>query len=131
MVFAAEDEYDDFIGLHSKSKRFRRRLEHPSCSYALRNPVCGDSVDLQLQEDANGVLRSVVFEGRGCIISQAAASILCEFAEGKLGADLRHFTAEEMLQLLRIPLTLRRMQCGLLAFTALKTLLYSMDEGVH
>ena len=114
--------------MHSTSKRFRRRLEHPCRSHTLRNPVCGDSVDLQLQEDVNGVLRSVAFEGQGCMISQAAASIICEFAEGKSIAELRQFTAEEMLELLRIPLTPRRMQCGLLAFTALKTLLYSTDE---
>ena len=76
-------------------------------------------------------LQEVGFEARGCIISQAAASILCEFAEGKSVADLRQFTPAEMLELLKIPLTPGRVQCGLLAFTALRTLLYSMEGGVQ
>lgn len=132
-VASTDEQYEniDDISLHMNSTRFRRRLENPSYSYRHRNAICGDHVELQLRVGLDGVCQEVGFEGQGCMISQAAASVLCEFVEGKSVADLRHFTPEKMLELLRIPLTPRRTQCGLLAFTALKTLLYSMDEGAQ
>jgi len=96
----------------------------------MSNPACGDYVELELQADVNGdMIHKARFEARGCIISQAASSILCEFIEGKGIVHVQQFTPHQMLDLLRIPLSPRRMQCGLLPFRALKALLYSIDEG--
>lgn len=65
------------------------------------------------------------FEGGGCVISQAAASLLCEHVEGRMLGDLAGFTAVDMLDLIDIPLVPKRQRCGLLAFRALKTIVYS------
>ena len=71
---------------------------------------------LELVLDAGGRVQQAWFEGGGCLISQAAASILCRAVEGKTIGELRQLTAQQMLDWLETPLTPRRMQCGLLAF---------------
>ncbi len=64
------------------------------------------------------------FEGGGCVISQAAASLLCEHIEGRTLDDLAAFTAADMLGLIDIPLLPRRQDCGLLALRVLKNIVY-------
>jgi nitrogen fixation NifU-like protein len=77
--------------------------------------------------DDKGVVTDAYFDGTGCAISQAAASILCEQVEGKNIEELRGMQAQEMLDLLQVPLTATRQKCGLLSFKILKTMLYSLD----
>ena len=92
-----------------------------------RNPICGDQVTLQLRF-ADDKVADCYFEGKGCAISQAAASILCEAVEGKSLAELRQLQAKDMLALLKVPLSPARQKCGLLAFKILKTLLYQQQQ---
>ena len=72
--------------------------------------------------EGHALISEAWFEGKGCFLSQAAASVLCEHIEGQSLDGLHDFAAAEMLSLLGIPLTPRRQQCGLLAFQALKKL---------
>lgn len=117
-------EETDLI-VHVESPYHRGRLLDPTCTQLERNPVCGDWVRLEMRLDSGGRIEPVYFEGGGCIISQAAASLLCEYVEGRMLPELASFQAKDMLALIDIPLTPRRQQCGLLAFRALKTIVYS------
>jgi len=63
------------------------------------------------------------------MVTQAAASILCQYIEGKTVVEIQDFQAETMLSLLRVPLTANRQRCALLGFKALKTIVYSLDGG--
>ena len=83
---------------------------------------------LELAVDAHEHVREAFFDGKGCAISQAAASILCESIEGKSLAELREFQAKDMLDLLKVRLTASRQKCGLLGFKVLKTMLYSLEH---
>ena len=83
------------------------------------NPLCGDVVNLDLALDGGDRIAEVRFEGKGCVISQAAASILAEHVEGKPLGEARAVTADHMLGWLGIPLTPARRKCGLLALRAL------------
>jgi nitrogen fixation protein NifU and related proteins len=105
---------------HAESPYHRGHLEEPTYARAARNPLCGDWVELELMVDGDGRVAEAWFDGRGCIISQAAASVLCEDIEGKTVQQLQDFTARQMLELLEIPLTPRRLECGLLALYVLK-----------
>jgi NifU-like protein involved in Fe-S cluster formation len=67
-----------------------------------------------------GVVTTAGFVAAGCMVCQAAASILCEAVESKLVQEIESMTSGNMLQLIGIPLTLRRQQCGLLPFVALR-----------
>jgi nitrogen fixation NifU-like protein len=73
-------------------------------------------------------VKEAYFDGKGCAISQAAASIMCQEIEGKSIDSLKDFQAPQMLDLLKVPLTASRQKCGLLSFKVLKTMLYSLDE---
>lgn len=120
--------YDDHILDHFESPYHKGQLPHPTCSHSDRNPICGDQVTLQLVIDDENRIQQAYFDGKGCAISQAAASILCESVEGKSLTELKDFQARDMLDLLKVPLTASRQKCGLLSFKVLKTMLYSLEE---
>ncbi|HEY8418364.1 MAG TPA: SUF system NifU family Fe-S cluster assembly protein [Limnochordales bacterium] len=83
--------YRDVIMDHYRRPRNKGRLEQPSVSVDLHNPVCGDEITLQLLVE-DGRIRQARFMGRGCSISQASASMMTQQLEGKTLAE-----AEEML----------------------------------
>lgn len=69
-----------------------------------RNPVCGEWVRLELCLDGGGRIEAAYFNGGGCIISQAAASLLCEHIEGRTLPELASFLAKERFPALARPL---------------------------
>ena len=123
----SDELYDDHILDHFESPYHKGHLDCPTCSHSDRNPICGDQVTLELAIDGQRV-REAFFEGKGCAISQAAASILCEAIEGKSIDELREFQAKDMLDLLKVRLTASRQKCGLLGFKVLKTMLYTLKQ---
>lgn len=124
----ARDSLDDSAILeHSQTPYHRGHVANPTCARGGRNPVCGDWVYLELVTGGGGRVEQAWFDGRGCVISQAAASILCESIEGRTIAELRNFGAQQMLDQLRLPLSPGRRQCGLLAFEVLKVMIAVPD----
>jgi nitrogen fixation NifU-like protein len=123
-----EDPYDDHILDHFESPYHKGHLASPTCSHCDRNPICGDQITVELLVDENDRVKEAYFDGKGCAISQAAASILCQEIEGKSLDELKDFQAQQMLDLLKVRLTASRQKCGLLGFKVLKTMLYSLDE---
>jgi nitrogen fixation protein NifU and related proteins len=114
---------------HMESPYHRGRAPNASWARTERNAACGDWVRLELVLEADGRVQQAWFDGGGCLISQAAASIVCQAVEGKTIRELRELTAQQMLDLLEIPLTPRRTQCGLLAFKVLKAMVYSLGSA--
>jgi nitrogen fixation NifU-like protein len=88
-------------------------------SRGLRNPICGDQIVLDLRVE-DGVVIQAHFDGRGCVLSRAAASALCEEIEGKSLDCVLAMTPRQMLDRLGIPLSPVRQQCALLAFRCLQ-----------
>ena len=127
MAVSLDELYDDHILDHFESPYHKGQLVEASCTHSDRNPICGDQVTMQVRLDGDKVAECY-FDGKGCAISQAAASILCEAVEGKTIAELRDLQAKDMLAMLKVPLTASRQKCGLLAFKVLKTLLYQRDQ---
>ena len=125
----SDELYDELILDHYESPYHRGQLEAPSCTHTARNPLCGDRVQLQLQIDSENRIQQAFFDGEGCAISQAAASILCEHIEGMTLSEIEAFDAPAMLDLLQVQLTAVRQRCGLLGFKVLKTLVYSQDAA--
>lgn len=124
-----EEIYDDFILDHYECPYHKGNLPCPTCAHQDRNPLCGDQIRLELKVDDTGHVKEAFFNGKGCAISQAAASILCEHIEGKSVDELKNMQAQNMLEMLRVPLTATRQRCGLLGFKILKTMLYSLDQA--
>ncbi len=123
-----EELYEDYILPHFEDPYHKECIDCATCQHSERNPLCGDNVTLQLIIGDNDIIEKAYFSGNGCAISQAGASILCEQIEGKTVEELEQFSAREMLELLKVPLTATRQKCGLLGFKVLKTLLYARDE---
>lgn len=88
------------------------------------NALCGDAVRIELCLGDPACCRAW-FHGAGCCVSQAAASILMEWAEGRSAAELRGLTAEQMLELFGPRLTPARQKCCLLAWRVLQVALES------
>lgn len=123
-----DELYDDYILDHYECPYHKGQLPDASCSHCGKNPLCGDRVTLQLRVNPEGTIEEAWFDGTGCAISQAAASILCQHVEGKPIAEIEKLEPQDMLKLLKVPLTATRQRCGLLSFRVLKTMLYSLDE---
>ncbi|HXQ28450.1 MAG TPA: SUF system NifU family Fe-S cluster assembly protein [Gemmatimonadales bacterium] len=78
--------YQDLILDHYRRPRNQGALEHPTHSVALTNPLCGDEIDLDL-EVQDDVIQDVRFRGRGCSISQAAASMMTQVVKARPRSD--------------------------------------------
>ena len=90
-----------------------------------KNPLCGDVVRYELELDEAGRIKQVYFNGTGCCISQASASMLAERMDGKTLEELNAFEATEMLELFGPRLTPMRQKCCLLPWRVLKSAVYS------
>jgi nitrogen fixation protein NifU and related proteins len=75
------DLYQQVILDHCKSPRNFREMTDPSRSAQGRNPLCGDQLTLYLRTE-NGRITDISFQGSGCCISKASASLLTEAVRG-------------------------------------------------
>ena len=77
-----EDLYREVILDHYKSPRNKRGIGDPTCQSHGNNPLCGDEVTVYVNLDA-GTVTEAAFEGQGCSISQASASMMTEAIAGR------------------------------------------------
>lgn len=81
------DLYQEVIVDHSKRPRNFHKLESARSAEGY-NPLCGDKVTVYVDADAD-VVRDVSFEGCGCAISTASASVMTEVVKGKSRAEAK------------------------------------------
>lgn len=74
--------YQEMILDHYRKPRNKGTMENADRSVAMRNPLCGDEVDLQVAFGENEIA-DAMFTGRGCSISQASASMMTQLVKGK------------------------------------------------
>lgn len=86
MISDLRDLYQEVIIDHSRHPRNFGRLEQASHRAEGYNPLCGDQLKLYLKMD-NGIIRDAGFEGAGCAISTASASLMTEALKGKSQAE--------------------------------------------
>jgi nitrogen fixation NifU-like protein len=87
-VSALDELYREVILEHYKSPRNHGRLVDPDVATRGHNPLCGDDVEISMDVE-NDVVQDIRFQGKGCSISQASASMLTEAVKGKTTADAR------------------------------------------
>jgi nitrogen fixation NifU-like protein len=81
-VAALDELYKEVILDHYKNPRNKRGMDGATISRRKNNPLCGDEIEIHAILD-DGVVKEVSFEGQGCSISQASASMLTESIQGK------------------------------------------------
>jgi len=124
-----DDFYRENILDHYKNPRNSGHLDHPTATADGVNPLCGDelSVELEIEDDT---VQDVRFNGRGCAISQAAASMISDVVKGKTVAEVRALGSEDVLEELGIPLSPIRLKCALLSVNVLRVALGdASDDG--
>jgi nitrogen fixation NifU-like protein len=80
--------YQEVILDHSRHPRHFGTLEAATHRGEGYNPLCGDRVTVYLYVDDRGRISDVSFEGRGCAISQASASLMTEMIKGRSIAEV-------------------------------------------
>jgi nitrogen fixation protein NifU and related proteins len=119
--------YREYILDHYKNPRNFGELELPDVEFRDRNPLCGDELGVQIRLDGDRV-SELRFNGHGCAISQATASIISEELIGKTVAEIaqldRHFVVDEI----GIELSPTRLKCGLLGLKVAQGALVGTDE---
>jgi nitrogen fixation NifU-like protein len=74
--------YQQVILDHNKSPRNFKVIENASHYSEGYNPLCGDRIDIYLDVE-NGIVKDISFQGKGCAISKASASLMSSMVKGK------------------------------------------------
>lgn len=138
--------YQEMILDHYRKPRNKGTMENADRSVAMRNPLCGDEVDLQVAF-SNDQIADLKFTGRGCSISQASASMMTQVLKGKsreeaealrkkfrdmvmgdqsLAADTSLGSLRSLVGVSKFP---ARVRCALLAWNALEEAMAPSPSG--
>lgn len=110
----------DLILDHFENPRFRGRLDVPGTAVTGGNPGCGDTVTVYMTVLEPDDTVQLAFEGEGCTVSQAAASMVMQMLQGKTLRQIDEASAEPLLELIGPDIAAARRNCALLAFNAVK-----------
>jgi nitrogen fixation protein NifU and related proteins len=119
------DMYRDLILEHHRYPHNYGTLDPHDVSQEEHNPLCGDRIRLDLRIE-DGKIVAVAFSGKGCAVSQAAASMLTDELVGMDVNRARDYGKDDLLELIGLPLDKNpvRLKCALLSLKAMKVGLY-------
>lgn len=123
-----DDWYRENILDHARSPHNWGLLHPCDIEYEGENPLCGDKLHLTLRVDEHKRIVGVGWEGKGCAISQASASMLGEKILGMTLDEARHISKEDVFELVGIPLSMNRVKCALLSLKVLKVGAYGLAD---
>ena len=111
--------YHEIIMDHYQKPRNRGAIKDADFTMGRYNAACGDAVSM-FGKLNDGQLSACSFEGKGCVISQATASLLTEKSKGMSVRDIQALDSDAILALLGITLGPTRLRCALLPLEALQ-----------
>lgn len=114
---------------HYERPRNRGSLPDAVVTYTGGVPECGDTLTVYLNVAPPDRIAALSFEGQGCTISQAAASILSERVIGATFATVEAMTPEEMIDLLGREIVATRPRCATLALRTLQAAIATYRMG--
>jgi nitrogen fixation NifU-like protein len=123
-----DDFYRENILDHYRNPRNKGQLENPTYRHEEHNPLCGDVLNIDLYVNDEDVIEEVRFDGQGCAISQASASMLTEMIQGKTLEEAKEVDREDILEALGIDIGPVRLKCALLSLKVLKAGVYGVPD---
>jgi nitrogen fixation protein NifU and related proteins len=113
--------YRDFILEHYREPHNKGVLAIHDLYFSDSNPTCGDEMSMTLLlDEGKQHVADVAFEGRGCAISQASASILTDELRGLSVDELRAIDPRGVVENLGVPIGVARLKCALLPYKVLQ-----------
>lgn len=126
-ILVAMKLYQQLLMDHYQHPRNKGHLKNPDFTTEDYNPSCGDSCAFE-GIIKNNCLVDVAFTGKGCVISQATASLLTEWALGKTVTEIMTLDAEGVQQMIGMPLGPMRLRCALLPLQVLQAGIKELSE---
>ncbi len=124
------DIYHEMIIDYSRNPINYGKIEDHDVTFHDSNPLCGDSIDIDMKIDDNKI-SDIKFHGKGCAICMACSSVLTEITKGKNIDEVRNISKTDILGELGLEnLQAVRIKCALLSLKVLKSALYSY-LGMH
>ena len=119
------DIYHEMIVDYSRNPINYGEIENHDVTFHDSNPLCGDSIDIDMKIDDQKVT-DIKFHGKGCAICMACTSVLTEITKGKSLDDVRKIEKNDVLSELGLEhLQAVRIKCALLSLKVLKSALYT------
>jgi nitrogen fixation protein NifU and related proteins len=116
-----DDFYKEYILDHYRNPRNFGKLDSPTATAEDLNPLCGDTIRVDLLVGSDGRVEDVKFSGKGCAISQASASMLLDGIKGKKLEDVARLSKDVVLENVGIGISPTRMKCATLGLKVLKS----------
>ncbi len=117
--------YRELILDHYQHPHNHGEIPDADISYEDSNPLCGDKIRIDIKLKGN-VVEAVRFNGKGCAISQASASMLTDELIGKSLDEIKKMDKDFVINLLGIPLGPARIKCALLPLKVIKAGIYGI-----
>ncbi len=120
-----DDLYRELILDHYQHPHNHGEIPDADITYEDSNPLCGDRIRIYIKTKDN-VVTDVKFNGKGCAVSQASASMLTDELMGKSLEDIKKLDKQFILNMLGIPLGPTRIKCALLPLKVIKAGAYGI-----
>ncbi len=111
--------YQEIILDYYRHPRNKGVLPHPDIVSHDVNTSCGDEITMHVLIK-DGKVGNIRFNGKGCAISQATASMLTEYVLGMPVENVARLSKDDVLKLISIPISCVRLKCALLGLKVLK-----------
>jgi nitrogen fixation NifU-like protein len=111
--------YQKILMDHFKNPRNKKEIENANFFAGQNNPLCGDRL-IMTGIIKDNVIKDLGFQGEGCVISQAAASMLTEKCIEKSVEDVLKLKKEDVLGMVGVPMGPNRLRCVLLSLETLQ-----------
>ena len=121
------DIYVEEIISHYEHPHNKRKLEGSDANFHDSNPLCGDEMTMYIKVK-DGKIADVSFDGTGCAISQATASMLTDFVKGMGIDDAKKVDYEKVKELIGIDPGPARMHCATLSLKALNGAIFLYEH---
>jgi nitrogen fixation NifU-like protein len=118
----AEEIISNYEHPHNKGK-----IDKPSTKMHEHNPVCGDDITIYIKV-SKGKIEDIKFDGDGCSISIASASMLTDYAKGKSLEELEKLGVKDIINLIGVDPGPARLHCATISLKALKEALFIYDH---